>query len=144
MFAPSREQARRFFFDAWDKYRAGKPLEGLEHTALEILLLHPEYHPILEQSQRHIDRDYLPESGQLNPFLHLSLHLAVAEQLQIDQPREIRTLFAALCGRLEAHSALHVLLDCLGETIWEASRSGLAPDEERYLDCVRRSLDSPK
>ncbi len=144
MFAPSRDQSRRFFFDTWAKYRAGKPLEGLEHTALEIVLMHPEYHSILDQPARHIDRDYLPEAGEVNPFLHLSLHLAVSEQLTLDQPRGIRHLYKALCQRRDTHAALHVVLDCLGEVIWEASRTRSEPDEDSYLDCMRRSLESRK
>ncbi len=36
MFNPSREQVRQFFFDAWKKYRAGAPLEGLETVAVEV------------------------------------------------------------------------------------------------------------
>ena len=77
MFNPSREQVRRFFFDTWGKYRAATPLQGLETVALEVILLHPEYHAVLETPERSVDRDYTPETGQTNPFLHLSLHLAL-------------------------------------------------------------------
>src|SRR5438552_12610153 len=83
MFTPSRDEARRFLVDAWAKYRAGAPLTGLEQLAAGIVALHPEYHAILEDPERHLDRDYRPEAGAVNPFLHLSLHLAVAEQLGI-------------------------------------------------------------
>jgi hypothetical protein len=138
MFTPSREQARRLFFETWRKYRAGETLAGLEQTVAEVLLLHPEYHPLLDQPDRYLDRDYLPDSGQLNPFLHMSLHLAIAEQLAIDQPRGIRRLFSALSAREDAHDALHAVLECLGETVWEASRTGTPPDEASYLDCISR------
>ncbi len=141
MFNPSREDARRFFFETWRKYRAQAPLEGLEKTALEVLLLHPEYHGLLESEERNMDRDFLPEDGQLNPFLHLSLHLALAEQISIDQPRGIRGLHAQLLGREHSqHDALHRLLECLGEIVWQAQRNHAAPDEEAYLDCIRRKL----
>lgn len=141
VFAPSRDQARQFFFDTWRKYRAGEPLAGLENTALEVMLLHPEYHAILERPERYLQRDYRPESGDLNPFLHLSLHLAIAEQLSIDQPRGLRTLHRALTEQQgDAHRALHEILECLGETVWQAQRAGTAPDERAYLDCVRDRL----
>jgi hypothetical protein len=139
MFSPSREQARRFFFETWRKYRAQQPLEGLEKTVVETILLHPEYHTLLDDAGDHLDRDYAPESGELNPFLHLSLHLAVAEQLSIDQPRGIRSAHAQLLSRSEdGHGALHALLECLGETVWQAQRNGTAPDEAAYLECIRR------
>jgi hypothetical protein len=141
MFNPSREDVRRFFFETWRKYRTQALLEGLEKTALEVALLHPEYQALLDSEDRNIDRDFLPEDGQLNPFLHLSLHLALAEQISIDQPRGIRRLHAQFLTRAQSdHDALHLLLECLGETIWRAQRDHAAPDEDAYLDCIRRKL----
>ena len=87
MFTPTREQVRNFFFDTWRKYREGAALEGLETVALEVLLLHPEYHHVLDDPARFLDRDYTPEEGQTNPFLHMSMHVAIAEQLSIDARR---------------------------------------------------------
>jgi hypothetical protein len=84
-------------------------------------------------------RDFSPESGQLNPFLHLSLHLAVEEQLSIDQPPGIRARFEALTRKLGSeHDAKHGVLECLGETIWQAQRKGTPPDQEAYLECLAR------
>ena len=139
MLEPSREQARAFFFETWRKYRAGEPLSGLEAMALELILLHPEYHAVLEQSERTREREYLPELGETNPFLHLSLHLALEEQLSIDQPPGIAERFAALLARHgERHAALHAALDCLAEMVWRAQRERLPPDGAAYLECLRR------
>lgn len=139
MFNPSRDQARRFFFDTWRKYRDSAPLTDLEKVALDVILLHPEYHPLLDDPDRYLDRDYTPEEGQLNPFLHLSLHLAIEEQLGIDQPRGIRERYDRLVRALGSeHDARHVILECLGETIWSAQRAGTAPDEQAYLLCMER------
>jgi len=139
MFAPTRDEARRFFVDAWAKYRAGATLADLEKTAVTLIVLHPEYHAILDNPERHVDRDYAPEAGAVNPFLHLSLHLAVAEQLGIDQPRGIRAHFERLrAARGDEHAALHILLECLGETLWQAQRLNAPPDEHVYLDCLER------
>ncbi len=140
MFNPSRADARRFFFETWAKYRSQAPLEGLERTAIEVILLHPEHHALLDDPQRNLDRDFSPESGTVNPFLHLSLHLAIAEQLSIDQPRGISAAYGELITRSASeHDALHVLLECLGETVWRAQRDRAAPDEAAYLDCIRRN-----
>jgi len=139
MFNPSREDVRRFFCDAWRKYRLGEPLAGLEQTALEVIALHPEYHALLEDPDRTAAREYSPEGGELNPFLHLSLHLAIEEQLAIDQPRGIRTRFGDLVAATGSeHDAKHAMLECLGETVWEAQRTGRAPDEQDYLECLAR------
>jgi hypothetical protein len=142
MFTPSRHQARDLFFDTWQKYRSGQPLEGLENTVIQVVLLHPEFHAVLDDRETHRDRDYLPESGQLNPFLHLSLHLAVAEQLAMDQPPGITDMFDTLVTRRgDRHAALHIVLDCLGETVWQANRSGSIPDQHAYLACLREHVD---
>jgi hypothetical protein len=139
MFAPTRDQSRRFFIDAWAKYRSGAPIEGLEKTAVSLVALHPEYHAMLETPERHLQRDYMPESGSVNPFLHLSLHLAVAEQLAIDQPPGIRAHFERLrTSRADEHAALHAVLECLGETLWQAQRQNAPPDGRVYLECLER------
>ena len=139
MFAPSREQVRTFFFDTWGKYRAAAPLQGLETLALEVILLHPEYHAALEASERSADQDYTPETGQTNPFLHMSLHLAIEEQLSIDQPAGVRAGFdAILCKRGDRHQAMHAALECLGEMLWRSQRDAAAPDAQSYLECLKR------
>jgi hypothetical protein len=140
MFNPSREQVRNFFFDAWCRYREGRPLEGLETVALEVMLLHPEYHHVLDDPDRFLGREYTPEDGQANPFLHMSLHVAIEEQLAIDQPPGIRAEFERiLADRGDRHDALHVVLECLGETVWAAQRARAAPDGAAYLECLRRA-----
>lgn len=144
MFTPSRDQVRRFFFDVWAKYRAGQPLAGAERPALEAVLAHPEYHALLEAPERHRDRDYPPEAGETNPFLHLSLHLALAEQLAIDQPRGLRERYQRLLARHDdAMCAQHAVIDCLGETLWRAQRDQSPFDEKIYLACLDRQLGEP-
>lgn len=139
MFAPSRDEARRFLIDAWRKYRAAQPLSGLEREAAALIAMHPEYHPMLDDADGYVDRDYRPEHGEINPFLHLSLHLAVAEQLAIDQPPGIAAQYARLrAARGDEHAALHAIVECLGEVVWQAQRAGTGPDASLYLDCLAR------
>jgi hypothetical protein len=139
VFAPSRDEARRFLTDAWAKYRAQAPLSALERKAAGLVALHPEYHALVEDAERSLDRDFRPEGGETNPFLHLSLHLAVAEQLSIDQPPGIRAQFERLkAAKGDEHAALHAVLECLGEVIWHAQRHGTPPDAALYLACLDR------
>jgi hypothetical protein len=136
MFDPSRDQVRDTFFGAWRKYRAGEPLVGIETVALDVILAHPEYHEVLDRPERYRDRDYL---DQPNPFLHMSLHMALEEQLSIDQPRGIAARFQALAERHgDRHRALHEALECLAETVWRAQRDNAPPDGAAYLECLER------
>ncbi len=141
MFNPSRDQARQIFFDTWQKYRQQETLTGLEQIALEVILLHPEYHDMLEDVERYRDKDYLPEMGDTNPFLHMSMHIAIKEQLSIDQPAGICDRFERLrknCG--SEHDAAHQVMECLAEMIWQAQRCQSAPDAAIYFDCLDRQL----
>jgi hypothetical protein len=134
MFEPTRDQARDTFFEAWRKYRAGQPLVGIEALALEVILAHPEYHDAVGHPERSREKDYVDES---NPFLHMSLHVALEEQLSIDQPKGIAQRFQALVSRFQdRHQALHQALECLAETVWRAQRDGAPPDARAYLDCL--------
>ena len=124
------------FFGAWRKYRDGIPLAGIEAVALNVILQHPEYHRLLEEPQRYLERDYTDEA---NPFLHMSLHLALEEQLSIDQPPGIRSRWEALLARSgERHAALHQAIECLAEMLWRAQRDGAPPDAAAYLSCLER------
>lgn len=139
MFNPSRDQARQFFFESWRKYGAGEVLTPLEAMALQVAQMHPEYHAVLGAPQRYLEREYFPEMGETNPFLHMSLHLSVMEQLSIDQPPGIAVAYQALLNKYgEQHPAQHDLMDCLAETVWRAQRERAAPDATTYLDCLRK------
>src|SRR6185369_4603152 len=100
------------------------PLVGAEVAAADLAARHPEYHALLADPNAAVEQEWTPEGGQMNPFLHLSLHLAIHEQVSIDQPPGIRLAFEQLRAKLGQHEAEHVLLECLGETIWQAQRQG--------------------
>jgi hypothetical protein len=139
MFNPTRDQVRQFFFDAWGKHRRREVLAGLDPLAVDAMLLHPEYHPVLDDPERHQERDYLPEAGDTNPFLHLSMHLAIAEQLSIDQPPGIKREFARIAAKAGGgHAACHEIMECLAETVWRAQRDGAALDAQAYLECLKQ------
>jgi hypothetical protein len=138
MYNPTRDQARSFFVDAWKKCGERLPLTPLETIAADLIALHPEYHPLLATGEAVLARDWTPETGQTNPFLHLSLHLAIEEQLGIDQPPGLRAAFDGLLRRHgDRHAALHDVLECLGETVWRSQRDKTPPDGNAYLQCIK-------
>jgi hypothetical protein len=145
MFDPSREQSRDFLFEAWRKFRTSEPLTAMEGIAVELISLHPEYHTMLDGRDRYLeqyrDRDYPPEFGETNPFLHLNMHIAIREQISIDQPRGVRAHHVALSAKTgSALAAEHEMMDCLAEMIWQAQRHRTTPDASIYLDCLTKKL----
>ena len=145
MFNPTRDQARDFLFEAWRKFRATEQLTAMESLAVEIISLHPEYHMMLNNRDRYLeswrDRDYPPEFGETNPFLHINMHLSIREQVSIDQPKGVKEFHSALSSKLGSTlAAEHEMMDCLAEMIWHAQRHRTAPDAQVYLGCLGRKL----
>jgi hypothetical protein len=145
MFNPTRDDVRRFFCETWRKSLAAEVLSPLEAVALQWIEAHPEYHALLEDPDRALGEDFSVERGQSNPFLHLSMHLALAEQVSIDQPPGVRDALARLAARTGGeHPAAHEAMECLGEIVWQAQRAGLPPEpatiNAAYLDCLARRL----
>jgi len=137
MYKLSRHQSRQFFFDTWHKYRHQELLSDIEKIALNIILLHPEYHFILDDTERYHDKDYPPEMGNTNPFLHMSMHIAIKEQLSIDQPSGIKERFNRLQKKnKDEHKTMHQIMECLAEMLWQAQRNQSAPDASIYLECL--------
>ena len=148
MFNPSKDDVRRFFCDTWRKHYEGALLSPLEAVALDWMLKHPEYHSEFDDLDAALAREFAVDDGRTNPFLHMSMHLAIAEQLSIDQPPGIRAVFRQIVARrADEHAAMHDVMECLGEAVWSAQRAGdTMPADEmsaRYLDCLkRRASDS--
>ena len=139
MFTPSSDDVRRFFCEIYRKHRASEILSPLEAIALDWIVQHPEHHAALDDVEAALARDYSVEGGQANPFLHLSMHLTIAEQISVDQPAGIRAACRSLAQRLDSeHEAHHQVMECLGQMIWNSQRAGLPPDGAAYVECVRQ------
>lgn len=139
MFAPSQHDVRRFFCETHTKSRQGLALTPMESLAAQWIAEHPEYHIELADVNAALAASYSVEAGRTNPFLHLSMHLTITEQLAIDQPRGIKQAYDLLATRLgSAHEAQHQVMECLGDMIWTSQRNGLPPDGLAYLECVRQ------
>ena len=125
------------YAEAWQKARGGQPLSPLEAQIAGVIEQHPEYHQDIADLDA--DRDYPPEAGQTNPFLHMGLHLSLREQIATDRPAGIAAIYAGLLARDgDPHAVEHRMIDCLAETLWQAQRDGGLPDEGRYLERLRR------
>ena len=139
LFNPSRDEVREFFFDAWAKFKAQKPLTDLEKIGLGIMHMHPEYHRILDAPAQFKSQEYFPEFGETNPILHMSLHLSILEQISINQPIGIAAIYEKLkLKHQDEHDAQHDILDCLAETIWQAQRNHTDLDAAQYLQLMQQ------
>jgi hypothetical protein len=135
MFSNDRNELRQVFFAAWGKHQQQLPIEPLEAQLIEIMLLHPEYHHILNDPENFQAENFDAE----NPFLHLSLHLAIREQVSTDRPAGIKEFYKTLCQKTgDALVAEHQMMDCLADILWQAQQSGTMPAEEVYLASLQK------
>jgi hypothetical protein len=135
----NRDQMRRMYLEAWRKFSARAPLEPLEAQLAAVIAEHPEYVAWLESGDQALSAEFTPEGGRENPFLHMGLHLAIREQVATNRPAGIAEIHQKLSTRLGgAHAAEHAMLEPLAETLWDAQRQGRAPDEQAYLERLRK------
>ena len=137
MYGHDRKQMRAVFFRAWQRHCARLPLTGVEPLVVSVVLRHPEYHALLQDPAASEDRDWSAEAGQTNPFLHLGLHIAIEEQLGLDQPKGVRAHYQTLLEQgQDEHAAQHRMMDCMGEMLRQAGLEAGAPDPGIYLSCL--------
>lgn len=135
-----RDGLRAFYVRAWRTRREGRPAEPLEVQVADVIEQHPEYHALLEGGEGAPGREWTPEDGESNPFLHMGLHLALREQVATDRPRGIAAAHRALVASLGWHAAEHRMAECLAEALWQAQRNNSLPDEVCYMEAVRRLM----
>ncbi|AJI55223.1 hypothetical protein LA56_606 [Francisella philomiragia] len=133
IFSHDRYQLRKLFIDSWNKFLNKQPLTAIEEQISRIIELHPEYHKQI--TIENIDKDYSPEMGQINPFLHISLHLAIIEQVQTNRPVGINTTYHQLLSKYnnDEHKVHHLMIDYLAEEMWLSQKYNTLPDEQNYL-----------
>jgi hypothetical protein len=137
MFGNDRNQLRQMYKTAWDKFQQQQALSPLEAQIAAVVKEHPEYHGLISQ----LEKDYLPENGDTNPFLHMGLHLGLREQLSTDRPAGIRQIHQQLLAQTaDAHAAEHRMIDCLAEAMWLSQSQQQPPDEAAYLQCLQDLL----
>ena len=137
MFGNDRNQLRKAFYDSWALHTSGSPMEPMQQVIANIVELHPEYHSILE-NEATIEKDYTPEHGESNPFLHMSMHIALHEQISTNRPAGIQEHYQQIIKNIGSeHEAEHAMMECLGESLWTAQRNQVEPDEAAYLNCLK-------
>jgi len=142
IFGNDRNQLRQAYIDAWVKAQQQLPMTALEQQISDVIAIHPEYHSMLTpKNDSLLEKEYLPEMGESNPFLHMGLHLGVRDQLATNRPVGITALFQKIITKMsDPHQAEHIFMETLAESIWLAQRNNQAPDEAKYLNMLKRKL----
>lgn len=133
-----RDRVRQVYLDVWQKLQQGRVLEPMEALIAEVIEIHPEYHELLGSDVEIRQRDFTPDGGQTNPFLHMGMHIALREQAGADRPSGIEPVYRKLVQDRGQHEAEHAMMECLGQVLWSAQRDHREPDQTAYLECLKK------
>jgi len=138
MFAETRDEVRTHFINVWQKMGAKTPMQPMELLLADVIERHGEYHALLDQPERALAAEFAPDSATSNPFLHMSLHVAICEQLQTDRPPGVVKAYNAILKnrRFDAHAIEHKMMGCLSASLWHSQRDSMPPDEVAYVECL--------
>lgn len=140
-----RQNLRRVVHKIWMMLREGN-LVGLDQTEQKlarIIMAHQEYQEHFEDEGILDGREYASAEG-FNPFLHISLHQMVEDQLDSETPIEA----ILLCESLEMagysrHEAVHTIIMVLMPMIFDAYKSGKPFNAERYKKLLAKCRKVP-
>ena len=137
-----RAQNRKLFHMLWERAQnddfAG--LDDEQRRIAEALKLHAdEYHNVFEFSDVVPDREFDPQKGEVNPFLHISIHAAVQAQLEAKDPIEVLQFYNAMRKKkCSHHDALHLILTILAPLMFRTMKSLMPFDNNRYLSLLKK------
>lgn len=132
-YTQNRTEQRQFLANAWQKFLSKQRLEPLEKQLVQIIELHPEYHALISN----VELDYLPESGKVNPFLHINLHLSLHQQLSINQPKGIQDCYQKLLNKIkDSHPVEHLMMDCIAEMVFLSQKNNVPMNYQAYMQCL--------
>lgn len=136
---PNPAELRQFYFDAWQKAKAKQILSPMENIIVDVIQRHPEYHALFDNADSF--KEWQDERFQLNgnPFFHMGLHIAVIEQVSIDRPPGIKSIYQKLLRKLgDQTSAEHKMMDSLARCLVESFHNPELEHEMAYMEALRR------
>jgi len=130
VFSQDRAKQREFLANSWQKHINAQILDPLELQLALIVQKHPEYHALIND----INLEYFPEQGKTNPFLHINLHLALQDQLTLNQPTGINDIYKKLIViHSDTHKVEHMMMECIAEMIFNSQKNNTNLDQDNYL-----------
>ena len=133
-YTQNRSEQRQFLANAWQKFLDKKILTPLEHQLTQVIKNHPEYHQLIGNTKS----DFFPEQGEVNPFLHINLHLALQEQFSINQPHGIKEIYQKILKKsVDEHTAEHKMMDCIAQMIFLSQKNKTPMSHKNYIKCLK-------
>ena len=129
----TREEVRQVYLTVLKKMHDQSLLEPMEAIIAEVIEMHPEYHSFLQKTDTAMEKDFLPEGGETNPFLHMGMHIALREQANTDRPIGFKAIYQNLLRKRNPHETEHAMMECLAEALYQSQKNNLPFDEVKYM-----------
>lgn len=133
----SRDGIRQIYINVWQKMQNQQLLEPMETTIADVIQMHPEYHQLLSRGEDARERDFRPEQGETNPFLHMGMHIALHEQASTDRPFGFSKIYQSLVSKQGHHDAEHAMMECLAEALWRSQKDNMPFDDQAYIQQLK-------
>jgi hypothetical protein len=132
-----RESNRQRLHEVWVAAKAGRPLAGEEAAYAKAMLDHPEYHNAWEFADQVGAAEYVVDGA--NPFLHITVHVIIENQLAQGDPPEVAKTLERLLGQgMGRHGAIHAIAAAFMEVAFPAFQGREPFNTKRYIKKVRR------
>jgi hypothetical protein len=107
-------------------------LEGEDAKIAAIMEDHPEFDPFWSLGEASATPQEI--QGQIvNPFVHVTLHLQIQNQIEREFPQEVKKTFLRLVEQGESdHEAIHQIISIYASLYFKALRRGQSFDESEY------------
>ncbi len=137
-----RLQMRKTILTAWQKAQNNEPLTPLEKDIASVIQYHPDYHALLNNSEKTLHADFETHN---NPFLHLSLHISLREQIRCDRPSGMKKRWLnASRYLLDTHDLEHKIMQVIAELLCQAQQEQRTIDDSEYLTAIENVLPKSK
>ncbi len=144
MLFGDREDTRAVFYAVWNKHENNEPLEPMEQSILAIIEAHPEYHAYLNNPEKFQDKEFSAEQGETNPFMHFGIHLAIADQVRLDNPKGMKKIYQDYLKKFnDSHTADHKIMEVLIGHLWDMMQTNTAFDEASYMQTLKQMAIYP-
>jgi len=136
-----RKMTRQRMHDIWEIAKTGDldVLNGDDKRLAQAMLEHQEeYSNQFEIADLTYDHEFDAET-EGNPFLHITLHVVVENQLEAKEPIEAYQFYNSMRGKKYSHhNTVHLIASILAPLIVSALQRNRAPGMKKYRSLLKK------
>lgn len=124
--------SRQHYGMVWQLALAGAPLTIEQMRLVRVMQEHPEYRSIWDNPEE--ASAGLEDLTEPNPFLHVTAHMMVEEQIAGRNPPDVAVVVSRLTRSGDSrHEAIHKVANVLMGEVWDVLAKKREFDREKYV-----------